>query len=73
MTFVTLTQSRSGALSLSIAEKLSKTVQRVQDYRNYRTTVAELAELSNAQLADMGVHRSEIKRLAFEAVYGAED
>ncbi|WP_371226459.1 DUF1127 domain-containing protein [Roseovarius sp. 2305UL8-3] len=72
MTFAPLTQSRSNALTLTIAETLNKTVQRIQDYRNYRITMDELSSLSSAQLADMGLHRSEIKRAAREAVYGAE-
>lgn len=35
----------------------------------YRTTVNELSALSNRDLADLGIHRSMIKRLALEAAY----
>ncbi|MEM6595637.1 MAG: DUF1127 domain-containing protein [Pseudomonadota bacterium] len=35
----------------------------------YRTTLGELKELSNRELADLGIHRSEIKRIAYEAAY----
>ncbi|MGB0960969.1 MAG: DUF1127 domain-containing protein [Halocynthiibacter sp.] len=39
-------------------------------YRAYRQTVAELSELSNRELADLGLSRSGIKRIALESVYG---
>jgi uncharacterized protein YjiS (DUF1127 family) len=35
----------------------------------YRTTMNELNELSGRELADLGIHRSEIKRIAYEAAY----
>ncbi|MEM7471356.1 MAG: DUF1127 domain-containing protein [Pseudomonadota bacterium] len=35
----------------------------------YRTTRDELKNLSNRELADLGIHRSEIKRIAYEAAY----
>ncbi|MEL6450975.1 MAG: DUF1127 domain-containing protein [Pseudomonadota bacterium] len=38
--------------------------------RVYRTTMAELSALSNRELADLGMHRSELKRVAWEAAYG---
>jgi uncharacterized protein YjiS (DUF1127 family) len=31
----------------------------------------ELCDLSNRDLADMGLHRSEIRRVAVDSVYGA--
>ncbi len=36
-------------------------------YRVYRQTVTELSELSNRELADLGLHRSMIRRLAMQA------
>ncbi len=35
----------------------------------YRTTVQELNNLSGRELADLGIHRAEIKRIAYEAAY----
>ena len=35
----------------------------------YRTTVTELNNLSGRELADLGIHRAEIKRIAYEAAY----
>ena len=36
--------------------------------RLYRETLRELNTLSNRELADLGLHRSQIKRVAIEAV-----
>lgn len=36
-----------------------------------RRTRAELAVLSDRDLADLGIHRGDIGRIAREAVYGA--
>lgn len=43
---------------------------RFADYRVYRRSINELADLSSRELADLGLHRSEIKRIAYETVYG---
>lgn len=36
----------------------------------YRTTLTELQGLTNRDLADLGINRSMIKSIAFEAAYG---
>ena len=36
----------------------------------YRTTLAELETLSSRDLADLGISRSSIKSVAYEAAYG---
>ncbi|MDX1743074.1 MAG: DUF1127 domain-containing protein [Ruegeria sp.] len=36
-------------------------------YRIYRRTVNELSVLSNRELADLGLHRSMIRRMAMQA------
>ncbi|AHD01407.1 DUF1127 domain-containing protein [Leisingera methylohalidivorans] len=38
-------------------------------YRMYRKTVSELSALSGHDLADLGLHRSEIQRVAYQAAY----
>lgn len=37
----------------------------------YRRTIDELRSLSDRDLADLGLHRHEIGRVAHESVYGA--
>ncbi|WP_223274754.1 DUF1127 domain-containing protein [Tateyamaria sp. syn59] len=39
--------------------------------RVYRTTLNELNALSNRELADLGLHRSELKRVAWESAQDA--
>jgi len=46
-------------------------MQRVKVYRAYRRTLRELSDLSGHELADLGLHRSEIRRVAHDSVYGA--
>jgi len=45
-------------------------MRRLDDYRLYRRSVSELSDLSVRELADLGLHRSEIKRVAHETIYG---
>ena len=40
------------------------------DYRAYRTTLAELRDLNDRQLSDLGMDRNGLKRIACAAVYG---
>ena len=40
-------------------------------HRQYRKTLSELAALSNRDLADLGLHRSALRRVAWQAVYDA--
>jgi uncharacterized protein YjiS (DUF1127 family) len=45
--------------------------QALADYRLYRSTVAELSQLTDRDLADLGIHRSMVNEIARQAVYGA--
>ena len=54
---------RFAALRADWSEKAAKR-------KTYRTTVAELENLSNRDLADLGLSRSMIKSIALEAAYG---
>lgn len=56
-------QGLSG-LRTNLAERLAK-------YRTYRTTLSELAMLTDRELTDMGLHRANIREIAFEAAYKA--
>lgn len=43
--------------------------QRRAKYRVYSTTLTELNHLSSRELADLGLSRSEIRRVAYHAAY----
>ena len=38
-------------------------------YRVYRTTLNELSALSNRELADLGMHRAQIRGVAWSVAY----
>lgn len=50
---------------------VSRLFKAVADYRLYLATVDELSQLSDRDLADLGLHRSSIHGIARESVYGA--
>jgi len=60
-------RATEGTLSLA----LRNISERVARYRVYRNTLRELGELTNRDLADLGIHRSSIRAIAYEAAYGA--
>lgn len=41
------------------------------DYRLYRKTLAELEQLNDRELNDLGISRFSVREIAREAVYGA--
>lgn len=51
---------------------LNTAVERRTKHRTYRDTLAELQTLSNRELADLGLHRSELKRIAWESAHSAK-
>lgn len=69
------THSREAGLGARITSAFADTLNAGAKYmarRNVaRTTFDELASLSNAQLADMGIARCEIRRIATETARNA--
>ncbi len=55
---------RAIGLRAGLAERFGK-------YRLYRRTLDELASLSERELADLGIHRSQIREIATQAAYSA--
>ncbi|MDU9002549.1 DUF1127 domain-containing protein [Sedimentitalea todarodis] len=53
------------------AEWLRGLLTRIQSYRVYRRTLHELSALSDRDLADLGLRRSILKRVAYQAAYEA--
>ncbi|WP_299611946.1 DUF1127 domain-containing protein [uncultured Tateyamaria sp.] len=54
----------------SVAHAFEAAAERRAKQRIYRSTFNELNVLSNRELADLGLHRSELKRVAWESAYG---
>ncbi len=42
----------------------------IANYRLYRRTLAELGQLSNRELRDLGLSRFVIREVAYDAIYG---
>ena len=71
MTYTTeINRSATKVLGEDISAAVYAAMQRIVDYRLYRRTIRELSQLSAHDLADLGLHRSEIRRVARETVYG---
>lgn len=56
-----------GAPAFGFAALIETAKTRFTRYRLYRQTVNELSALSDRELADLGLHRSMIRRLAQQA------
>ncbi|MEP1198444.1 DUF1127 domain-containing protein [Tateyamaria sp.] len=56
----------------TIADYFHTAAARHAKRRIYKTTLGELSALGNRDLADLGINRSEIKRLAWEAAEKAK-
>ncbi|MEI4234015.1 DUF1127 domain-containing protein [Roseovarius sp. D22-M7] len=57
-------------LGQDLSELVRTALHHLSDYRTYCRSVSELSDLSARELADLGLHRSEIRRVAQETVYG---
>lgn len=65
-----MTQNASyGGLLQRLAETFEDLQARWTRYTVYRTTLSELEELTDRDLADLGLNRSLIKSVAYEAAY----
>ncbi|EYD71215.1 DUF1127 domain-containing protein [Limimaricola hongkongensis] len=61
------TDTRSAGLGQRIAALRASLADRVAKSKIYRTTFNELQALTDRDLADLGISRSMIKRIAIEA------
>ncbi len=67
--------SYTSTINVGLADRIrgffAELGERSRRAQTYRTTFNELNALSGRELADLGIHRSEIKRVAYEAAYTA--
>ena len=54
-----------------VAKAYRGVVQGFAQYNVYRVTLSELQNLSDRELADLGIHRSQIRSIAYNAAYAA--
>jgi uncharacterized protein YjiS (DUF1127 family) len=54
------------------ARILNTAAERRAQRRIFHSTLGELTALSDRELADLGMHRSELNRIAWESAYGAQ-
>jgi len=70
MTFMNSTQTTP--IANTLRGTLADVGERWTQYRTYRRTLAELSVLSNRDLADLGLHRSALRGIAWKATYGTQ-
>ncbi|MEJ6401477.1 DUF1127 domain-containing protein [Yoonia sp. 2307UL14-13] len=70
MTYNTETGFAGFSLAQRFAALRAEWVESAAKRKEYRTTFNELAALSDRDLADLGLHRSMIKAVAYKAAYG---
>ena len=70
MAYVNATRSATASLADRISAAVADLKEGLRRRRIYRQTVRELNALSSRELADLGIHRAMITRIALEAAYG---
>ncbi|WP_342076216.1 DUF1127 domain-containing protein [Yoonia sp. SS1-5] len=70
MAFITDTRNASLSLGDRFANFRANLAEATAKRKIYKTTLTELSALSSRDLADLGLHRSQIKTVAYEAAYG---
>lgn len=71
MAYVNATRSATAGLADRISALVVDLKEGLRRRRIYKQTVRELNSLSSRELADLGIHRAMITRIALEAAYGA--
>lgn len=67
MAVASTNSAHKDASTFGFASLVETAKTRFARYRLYRQTVNELSDLSDRELADLGLHRSMIRRLAMQA------
>lgn len=70
MAYVNATRSTHASFGDRIAAAVADLKDGLRRRRIYKQTVRELNGLTSRELADLGIHRAMITRIALEAAYG---
>ncbi|MCB2126348.1 MAG: DUF1127 domain-containing protein [Rhodobacteraceae bacterium] len=71
MAYVSGVRGANGGLADRMVDMVRELGEKWRRYGVYRETVRQLNVLSDRDLADLGIHRSEIVSIATDAAYGA--
>ncbi|MGI1661077.1 DUF1127 domain-containing protein [Palleronia sp. KMU-117] len=69
MAFTQTTRGSMAPVGSAAASIFGSIAERVRRYRMYRQTLAELHTLTDRELADLGLSRSMVRSLAYQAAY----
>ena len=70
MAYATDTATVGISFGQRFTEFCASVMERMEKARVYRTTATELQNLSNRELADLGINRDAINGIAIQAAYG---
>lgn len=70
MAYVSGNRTSSLGLGTRLGEIRTQAAEAWSTWRLYRRTLSELNTLSPREAADLGLHRSQFRRIALEAAYG---
>ncbi|MCB1363108.1 MAG: DUF1127 domain-containing protein [Rhodobacteraceae bacterium] len=71
MAYSTHINAHKGAGLANPVTLIEAALDRLRSYLRYRRTLAQLSQLDNRQLADLGLNRSMLQSTAYRAVYDA--
>lgn len=70
MAYITGNRTITASFGQRLSELRDTLTEAYANWRVYRRTLSELQELSSRELADLGIHRSMITRIAMESAFG---
>ena len=70
MAYVNVARAAHHGLADRVASLIAELKERREKNRVYRTTLRELSSLNARELNDLGINRSMIRSIAYEAAHG---
>ena len=71
MAYVNADRTQRAGLMARLANFQETWTERRARHAVYRRTRAELETLTDRDLSDLGIHRSDVRRIAYQAAYGS--
>ena len=71
MSYVSTQDTSHSTLFQTVLSKLGGIKSQISQRRSYRQTIRALSQLSDHELADLGMNRHSVHSDAWQAVYGA--